>query len=148
MATRKPLVLNAGEIEQLQSGDTLGISSETGQATLTNSDAAGAVVGELFYVFGADALKKAKADAGATCKGNLWMATAVIAAGATGVFQENGVVTGLSGLTAGAVYYLSAATAGAMTVTPPSTTGQYVVRLGTALSTTEFQFAPERAILL
>jgi hypothetical protein len=148
MATRKPLVLVSGEIQQLQSGDTLGISSETGQATLTNSDAAGAVVGEIFYVFGSDSLKKAKADAGATCTGNLWMATAIIAAAATGVFQENGVVTGLSGLTPGAVYYLSAATAGAMTVTPPSTTGQYVVRLGTALSATEFQFAPERAILL
>jgi hypothetical protein len=148
MATRKPLVLVSGEIQQLQSGDTLGLTSETGQATLTNSDAAAAAVGEIFYVFGADAVKKAKADAVATCTNNLWMATAVIGAGSTGVFQEDGVVTGLSGLTPGAIYYLSAATAGAMTVTPPSTTGQYVVRLGTALSATEFMFSPERAILL
>jgi hypothetical protein len=148
MATRKPLVLVNGEVQQLQSGDTLGITSETGQAVLTNSDAASSAVGEIFYVFGADSLKKAKADASATCVGNVWMATAIIAAGATGVFQEDGIVTGLTGLTAGAVYYLSAATAGAMSVTPPSTTGQYVVRLGTALSTTEFQFSPERAILL
>lgn len=148
MATRKPVVLVGGELQNLQAGDTLGVTSETGQATLTNSDAAAAAVGEIFYIFGSDSLKKAKADAGATCLGNLWMATAVISAAATGVFQENGVVIGLSGLTPGAVYFLSAATAGAMTVTPPSTTGQYVVRLGTALSATEFQFAPERTILL
>ena len=58
------------------------------------------------------------------------------------------MLSGLTGLTAGATYYLSAATAGAMTVTPPSTVGQYVVRLGKALSTTEFEIRIERPVLL
>jgi hypothetical protein len=147
MATRKPLVLVAGEVQQLQAGDTLGIVSETGQLSLTNSDAAAAVIGELFYIFGSDSVKKAKADAAATAEA-VAMATAAIAAGATGIFQFDGVVTGLSGLTPGATYYLSAATAGAMTTTAPSTVGQYVTRLGKAISATEFMLKPERFILL
>ncbi len=147
MAVRKALVLVAGEIQQIQSGDTLGGSSETGQLTLTNSDAAAAAVGEIFYIFGASSVKKAKGDAVATAEA-VAMATAVIASAATGVFAFNGVVTGLTGLTPGSTYYLSAATAGAMTTTAPTTTGQYVVRLGKAVSATEFMLQPSRPILL
>jgi hypothetical protein len=147
MATRKPLVLVSGEIQQLQAGDTLGGSSETGQLTLTNSDAASTAIGDIMYIFGADAVKKAKADAIGTTKG-ICVALAVIASASTGVFQFNGIVTGLTGLTAGTTYYLSAATAGLMTSTPPSTLGQYVVRLGIAVSTTELDLRPEREILL
>lgn len=147
MATRKPLVLVGGEIQQLQTGDTLGITSETGQLTLTNSDAAASAIGDVYYVFGSDSVKKAKADAAGTANG-VAIATAVISAAATGVFQFDGVVTGLSGLTAGTVYYLSAATAGLLTSTAPSTVGQYVVRMGIAISATEFLIQPERPILL
>lgn len=58
-------------------------------------------------------------------------------------------VTGDSGgLTAGARYFLSAATTGKMSVTPPSTDGQYIVRVGWALSTTEFQIDIEPSVLL
>lgn len=148
MASRKALVLVNGEIAQLPVGDTLsGPVTEVDLISLTNSDAAAAVAGEWFYIFGADSLKKAKADAAATVEA-FFVAVAAISAGTTGFFQSDGLVTGLSGLTTGATYYLSAATAGAMTVTPPSVVGQYVVRLGKALSTTEFEIRIERPILL
>lgn len=145
MALRKPLVLVGGEIQQLQASDTLDIPADA--LTLTNGDAAAAVVGEVFYIFGNDSLKKAKADAGATAAA-MFFAIAAITAGATGAFQSSGVIAGLTGLTAGATYYLSPTTAGLMTVTPPSTVGQYVVRLGKALSATEFAIRIEREILL
>jgi hypothetical protein len=147
MATRKPLVLVGGEIQQLQAGDTIGATSDTGQASLTNSDPAATAIGDVCYIFGADAVKKAKADAAGTAQG-LCIALAVISSASAGMFQFNGIVTGLSGLTAGATYYLSDATAGLLTTTPPSTLGHYVVRLGIALSTTEFNLRPERFILL
>lgn len=148
MAVRKPLVLNAGEIQQLQAGDTLGGPvAEVDLISLTNSDAASTAIGDVMYIFGADSVKKAKADASATAAA-YYFATAVITAASTGNFQSAGVLAGMSGLTPGATYYLSAATSGLMTVTPPSTVGQYVVRLGKALSTTEFEIRVEREILL
>lgn len=148
MATRKALVLVSGEIQQLQAGDTLGGVSETGQLVLTNQDAASTAIGDIMYIHTvADQVKKAKADASGTTRG-VCVALAVVANGASGTFQFNGVVTGLTGLTAGSTYYLSAATAGLMSTTPPSTIGQYVVRLGIAVSTTELDFRPEREILL
>lgn len=57
--------------------------------------------------------------------------TADVALGAEGTFRLVGTVTGLSGLTAGAPYYVSA-TAGALTATAPST----VRLMGAADSTT------------
>lgn len=148
MAIRKALVLVSGEIQQLQSGDTLGGPvAEVGLVSLTNSDAASTAIGEAMYIFGADAVKKAKADAAGTAQVACF-ATAVITSTGTGNFQFDGVLAGLTGLTAGSVYYLSAATAGAITTTAPSTTGQYVTRVGTALSTTELDINIQRFILL
>lgn len=144
MAIKKPLVLTGGEVEQLQPGDSIG---ETQLVSLTNSDAAAAAVGEVFYIFGASAVKKARADALATMEG-FYFAAAIIAPAAAGYFQSSGVIAGLAGLTPGATYYLSAVTAGAMTVTAPSAVGQFVLRLGKALSITEFEIRIERPIKL
>lgn len=57
-------------------------------------------------------------------------------------------VEAISGLDAGDLYFLSAVTAGAITTTPPSTAGQYVVRVGEAVSTSEFSIQLEPPILL
>lgn len=148
MAVRKALVLVNGEFQQLQTGDTLGGPvAEVDLIALTNSDAAAAAIGEVFYIFGSDSVKKAKADAAATADA-FYFATGTISAAATGNFQSAGVLAGLSGLTPGATYYLSAATAGATTTTAPSVVGQSVVRLGKALSATEFEIRIERPVLL
>jgi hypothetical protein len=148
MASRKALVLVAGEIQQLQAGDTLaGPVSEVGLQSLTNSDAASTAIGDVMYIFGADSVKKCKADAVGTSQAAC-IATAVITAAGTGNFQFDGVLGGLSGLVAGTTYYLSAATAGLLTSTAPSTVGQCVTRIGIALSTTELDINIQRFILL
>ena len=54
----------------------------------------------------------------------------------------------LSGLDAGDLYFLSSSTAGAITLTPPSTAGQAVVRLGEAATTTDFAIQIEPPIKL
>lgn len=61
------------------------------------------------------------------------------------------LVTGIeamTGLNAGDHYFLSDASAGAITTTPPSTAGQYVVRVGEATSGSELAIQLEPPILL
>lgn len=148
MAVRKPLVLVNGEIQQLQSGDTISApSSEVDVVVLTNGDGGSHLLGDVVYISDDDEAKKAKADAGATANA-IALAITTIGTGASGTYQTDGIITGLSGLTAGAAYYLDETTAGAMTDTAPSSTGEYVVRLGIAISATEFDIKIERAILL
>lgn len=61
--------------------------------------------------------------------------------------QVGGVLS-LSGLDEGEIYFLSAASAGFITLTPPSTAGQYVTRVGEAGSTAQLCIKPEVPILL
>lgn len=148
MASRKPLVLNGGEIQQLQAGDTLNATvNEVDIISLTNGDASAHALGDVVYISAADTAKKAKSDASPTNRA-LAVAIAAISAAAVGSYQSDGIIAGLTGLTAGAFYYLSDATAGLMTTTAPTTTGSYVTRLGIAISTTEFELRIERSILL
>ncbi len=56
----------------------------------------------------------------------------------------SGEVTGLTGLTAGEVYFLSAATAGLLTVDEPTVVGQVSIPVGVASSTTSLYVAPKR----
>lgn len=148
MTIRKALVLVSGQIQQLQSGDTLGGPvADTEQTAFTNDDSGSHVIGDIVYNDGNDTVKKAQANAGGTVQA-IGMATATIAASASGNYQTGGIVSGLSALTAGSVYYLSASTAGQMSTTAPSTPGQYVVRMGTAVSTTEFKLNIQPPVLL
>ena len=59
-----------------------------------------------------------------------------------------GGVLAVSGLSPGALYFLSAASAGSITTTPPSTPGEYVVRVGEAGSSAQLCIKPEVPILL
>ena len=54
----------------------------------------------------------------------------------------------ISGLDAGDLYFLSPSTAGAITLTPPSSAGQAVVRVGEASTTTDFAIRIEPPIKL
>lgn len=149
MSLRKPLVLNSGQIQQLQSGDTLDAVQSGGDAVVqTNDEASPIVIGTPVYNDAVDGVKKAKADAVGTKSVIGLVRDTSIGAGSTGAIQVSGVLTATTGqwdaafgttggLAFGVRYYLSAATAGLGTVTAPSTTGQYVVELGIALSTTE-----------
>lgn len=80
----------------------------------------GFAVGDWVYYTGS-AYAEAKADADSTSE-TLGIVSAVADAN-TFSLTSPGYVSGLSGLTAGATYYLSAATAGAMTATAPTTVG-------------------------
>lgn len=57
-------------------------------------------------------------------------------------------VEAISGLDAGDHYFLSAGTAGAIVTVPPNTAGHYVVRVGEAISGSEFSIQLEPPILL
>lgn len=144
MAVKKPLTLNltTGQIEQLQSGDTLANDSLKSR----EFDSATAP-GQAVYTVNATNVDLAQADAQGTIRVT-GLATEAVGSGNTGNLLVDGVVslttgewdavTGQSGgLTPGANYFLSEATAGNLTPTPP-TTG-FVVRVGHALSNTEFE---------
>jgi len=157
MALRKPLVLNGGNIEQIQYGDTLNavvaennVISRTAAATL--------IAGNAVYPSSATEVNKARANASGTVL-VLGFATAAITSAASGSIQTSGILTlttgewdALAGTTGGLTfntrYYLSAATAGLVTSTAPSTTGQYVRPVLLGVSTTEAMILDAEAILL
>lgn len=157
MAIRKPLVINAGQIQQLQSGDSLDIQAEA--LNLTNGEAGSVVIGAPVYMFGNDSFKKAQAN-GSTTKDVVGLVAATsIANGASGAVTIDGVMTATTaqwdavtgqtgGLTFGTRYYLDPSTSGKMTTTAPTTVGQYVVEIGVALSTTEMKVDVKSPILL
>lgn len=63
--------------------------------------------------------------------------------------QDEGIISGLSALTPGAAYYLSDATPGGIMIAPgpvTSLTGKLGQVVGTALSATELNFEPDRAV--
>lgn len=158
MAARKPLVIVAGRIQQLQAGDTLDASvSEVDVISRTNANAGALVIGHAVYVSASGSVDKAQADALATIEVLGLVRDASIAAGQPGNIQTDGVlvattgqwdaVTGQTGgLTVGAVYYLSPTTAGQLTATAPTAVGQWVVRVGKALSETELEITIEEPI--
>lgn len=161
MASRSPLVINAGQIQQLQSGDTLNVPVFTGGdvISLTNDEAGSVVIGTPVYSDAASGVKKAKADAAGTAKPIGLVSDTTIANGVAGNVMLNGYLTATTGqwdtafgttggLTFNTKYYLSAATAGVGTATAPSTTGQYVVELGIAVSTTVLKIDIKQTILL
>ena len=160
MPARKPLVLVDGLIRQLPPGDTVdAASSEVDVISLTNAGAAAAPIGSPVYVSAANNFALARANAGATARPIALVRDASIAQSAAGFVQTDGVleattaqwdaVTGQTGgLTPGSVYFLSAATAGRLTTTAPTTSGEYVVRMGIAISTTGMEITITPEILL
>jgi len=83
--------------------------------------------------------------------GTVENATVVGYADATANSTVKVIVVGIktmSGLDAGDLYFLSPSTAGAITLTPPSSAGQAVVRLGEAATTTSLAIQIEPPIKL
>ena len=158
MASRIPLVIVNGVVQQLPSGDSIaGIGPET--EDLTNNNAGTAVIGMPVYSDAADGFDLAQADAAGTYLVIGLVYDATILTSATGAVQVDGVLTAttgqwdavtgdVGGLTAGARYYLDPSTPGNLTTTPTTTTTEYVVPVGRALSTTDFKIEIETAVLL
>ncbi len=161
MATRVPLVIVAGEVQQLQSGDQIVVqTAQIDVRIVTNGEASVAlVIGAPVYVFGAGSVKRAQGNALSTSKVlGLWVDPSTAAA-ATGQVGLNGLLTATTtqwdavtgqtgGLTSGAIYYVDPVTAGKLTSTAPSTVGQVVAPVGIALSTTDFEINEGLRVLL
>ncbi len=160
MASRKPLVIVNGQIEQIQSGDTLNATVSTNDSiSLTNDESGAVVICTPVYIDANDGYKKAKANASGTTNVIGLQVDASVAAAGTGSIQTDGVFTattgqwdtitgGSGGLTAGARYYLDAATAGKLTSTPTTTVSQFVAPVGIAISTTEMWIDIGSTVLL
>jgi len=155
MALRKPLVVVDGQVQQLQSGDTLDAATSGKDLTqLTNGNTNAITIGQVVYISGNDTVDLAKANASATSKAVGLVADSSIANDSSGNIQMQGVISntdwttvvGSTTLTAGATYYLDNATAGKMTTTAP--TSGYVVEIGTALSGTDFNIEIKSPIKL
>jgi len=162
MALRKPLVIVAGLVEQIQAGDTLDATvAEIETITQTSGEAGGIVIGSPVYSSAADTVKKAEANASGTIEA-IGIAKSTFVTTGTGTVQTSGVLTLTTaqwdavatgdsqsgGLTAGAVYYLDDAVVGEITVTAPTDAGKYVLRLGKGISTTELLIDIGEPILL
>jgi len=94
----------------------------------------GVAIRDVVYISAADTVLPASASAAGTAQAMGFAVAAAAAAGAVSI-QENGVMAGFTGLTAGARYYLNT-TAGAVTSTIPSGTGNTIVQVGYAKSAT------------
>lgn len=160
MPARKPLVIIGGQVQQLPAGDTLdAATSEVDVVSLTNGSASPAPIGTVVYISAANTAQPARANASGTTEAFGFVRDTSIAASASGAIQTDGTLTATTtqwdavtgqtgGLTSGAIYFLSATTAGRLTTTAPSASGEYVVRLGRAISTTALEISVEPPILL
>lgn len=160
MALRKPLVITNGQIEQLQSGDTLDATVITADSIQkTNGNASTLVIGTPVYVKADGQVDKAQANASGTVQVFGFCKDVSVAASASANIQTDGILSATTtqwdaaagttgGLVPGTVYFLSAATAGKITATAPTASGEYVVRVGTAVSATELEISIEAPIKL
>lgn len=92
-------------------------------------------------------IKIRKADATTAGKEANGYVLASVTSGASGTVYFEQVITGLTGLTLGALYFLST-TAGGVVSTAPSSSGNVVQRIGRAISATELLFQPQEPITL
>lgn len=154
MAKKKPLVLTNGQIERLQPGDRLDLANS---ATKTNNSGSTINIASPVYVSGTD-VELAQANAQSTVRvAGLAGATTTngsdLEVVADGVFTattgEWDAVTGeTGGLTPGEDYFLDASAAGALTQTAPDSSGEFVLRVGHALSDTEMEIEIAQPIKL
>lgn len=99
------------------------------------ADTGGVTARDVVYISSADSVSPAVASAAASSQG-IGLAVSTVAATNPVQVQENGVMTGFSGLTAGARYYLSGSTPGAITSTVPTGSGHTILQVGYAKSAT------------
>ena len=157
MATKIALTMYDGEIGQLKAGDTLDITTSSNQQfSAINATIAAITIGQPVYIAAADTVELALADAKATSGVIGLVSDASIASSVVGTILTDGILTstdwtevvGAATLTVGSVYFLSDVTAGTLTKTAPTTTGSFVTRVGTAISTTTLEVTISRPISL
>lgn len=110
------------------------VSSVVALAYPVTQVAHGFAVGNIVKCTGNDTYAAAKADSAANAE-VIGIVSLVVDAN-NFVVQVGGVVNGLTGLTAGSVYYLDPTTAGAYTITRPTTTTQVIKPIFLAINAT------------
>jgi len=151
MSIRKALVLNNGQIEQLQTGDTL--SSVQDLVAAGNSETGSIVLGQPVYISGGGSVGLANADSAGKQRVFGLVYDASISAGVSGSILTDGLVDqadwtaviGSATLVPQSVYYLDT-TDGQLTAVAPST--GYVVEVGQALSVAVFEIYQKAPIKL
>jgi hypothetical protein len=126
---------------------------------MVNDHATNIVICEAVYTKSNGAVDLARANAAATTEVAGLVSDTAIANGTPGLIMLDGIMdgtvsqwdavlgqTGGVGLVAGTIYYLDPATAGRLTAVAPTTVGQFVVRVGRALSTTKMDLMIEPPI--
>jgi hypothetical protein len=138
---------DAGKIPALNASGVLdstllppGIGSASQVFPTSEALAAGALV-NIFDSTGTPTARNANAT-DATKPGQGFVLAATTSPANATVYFPGQLVSGVSGLTTGAAVYLSAAISGAVTPTAPSTAGNLIQNVGSALSPTSFVFAP------
>ena len=121
------------------------IGTSAGTVTVTQTSH-GLAVGDIVRVSGSNTYTKAKADSAANAE-VVGIVTAVSDAN-NFALNSTGRITGLSGLTAGATYFLSPTTAGATTTSEPGVAGQVSKPVYVAASTTTAYFLNSRGYIV
>ena len=138
---------SADDIPRLDSNGRLDVSfMPTGFAQDAISATAGEALsaGNMVYFSGAGTVLKA--DATAIAKAARGYINSAVLNGATATVFFDDTNIGLTGLTAGATYYLDT-TAGGVTTTPTTTTGQIVQEIGFATSATSLRVNVQEPIV-
>jgi hypothetical protein len=140
---------DAGKIPELDGTGRLsstvmpvGIGADTKSIVTSENLAAGNVV-NVFDNAGTPTARRA--DATAVGKEAVGFVLAATTSPAAALVYFEGSITGLSGLTVGAEYFVST-TAGTVTPTAPAATGNRMQSVGRAISTTEISFEPHIAV--
>jgi hypothetical protein len=142
MSHRTPLIIDAGVVQQLQSGDHFGNVTSG-----NNGSGATVVICTPMYQAGSNDVRRTNATSLAAATVIGLCLSASVSNGAAAIVQTDGtfkatttqwdaVTGGSGGLTIGSRYYVSA-TPGELTTTAPSTIGQIVAQVGKAISSTE-----------
>lgn len=115
----------------------------------TVSEVGGVAIGDILYISAADTVSKADVSGLGAASRVIGMSSNAAADTGTSTVCDNGVVTGLSGLTAGARYFADPGTAGGYTTTVPAGSGNKIYQIGYGKSTTamhlQIQYLGRRA---
>lgn len=123
-----------------------GIGPQTKSLVASEAIAAGAGI-NVWLDAGTVKMRNADASAASAGKACHGFVLAAVASAATGSAYFEGEISGLSGLTGGATYFLSDTTPGAFTLTPVTTAGRILQKIGVATSATTIDFEASEPII-
>jgi hypothetical protein len=150
MPLRKPIVLIGADQYQIPAGDTLNAVALAIGAELVNNSASNQIICTPICPgigAGSGGFQPARANAIGTSRVLGLISALQIGPGASGnclqvglltasIAQWNAITSGNAGLIPGAEYFLSAVLAARLTTIPPDRSGDFVVRIGQALTPT------------